>query len=544
MRAPRAARRRHRGPVAWAAVWLIALSCVAVIVGAALSSPNSRAAGTSPASGVAQDAPPPEGSPSGQISVRIDLGHPGPAVAPRFLGLSFEVSSLPLIARYARRGDLVALLRSLGPGVMRFGGASSDWTTWTDRRPTGPLWPARTLSRADFTFLAALARRAGWQVLLGVDLARYNPQAAAREVAVARRALRARLSDIVFGNEPDTYGQHGLRALPWGFEQYAAQIGAYRRRGGADERGVAVAGPDVSGAGGGAIARWLLPEALLAHPALLTGHYYSLSCRDASPPTISELLGSQVRAGMQRSLAVYAAVSRAARIPFRVDEANTVSCGGQTGVSNTFASALWAADFLVRAMVVGASGVNLHGHLENCGGYAPLCATTRSRLLAGDLAAQPEWYALLFVKPLIGDRPVHAVMSVDQPDVDVMAFRHGAGGVHVVIVDTAAPGTGPTPIVLSSAEGFGRASAVALSAPSLAATAGVTLGGRTVTRDGAWRGPRALPLAVDRTRALRLEVQPGSALLITLSVRDRPARASAPGSRGPVRPTPRHTPLR
>ncbi len=39
-----------------------------------------------------------------------------------FLGLSFELSSLAQIASYDEGGDLVTLLRSLGHGVLRFGG--------------------------------------------------------------------------------------------------------------------------------------------------------------------------------------------------------------------------------------------------------------------------------------------------------------------------------------------------------------------------------------------------------------------------------------
>ena len=198
--------------------------------------------------------------------------------------------------------------------------------------------------------------------------------------------------------------------MPWGFARYETEVDAYRRQIKAVTPGVILAGPDVSGSGGGAIRQWLAPDAARSL-GLLTGHYYSLGCRDASPPTIAELLSDQTRGAIQHSLQRYVAVSRAASVPFRVDEVNSVSCGGQAGVSNTFASALWAVDYLVRAMAVGVVGVNLHGHVEDCGGYAPLCARTPARLFTDDLTVQPEWYALLFAEPLIGDRPVRAMTS-------------------------------------------------------------------------------------------------------------------------------------
>src|SRR4029077_13068110 len=59
-------------------------------------------------------------------AVTIDRLDPGPPVPQRFLGLSFEAAALGQIAGYADRGDLVELLRSLGPGVLRFGGITAD----------------------------------------------------------------------------------------------------------------------------------------------------------------------------------------------------------------------------------------------------------------------------------------------------------------------------------------------------------------------------------------------------------------------------------
>ncbi len=56
----------------------------------------------------------------------------------------------------------------------------------------------------------------------------------------------------------------------------------------------------------------------------------------------------------------YAAVAHRYGLPFRVDELNSVACGGKRGVSDTFASALWAVDSLFEMARVGVSGVNFH----------------------------------------------------------------------------------------------------------------------------------------------------------------------------------------
>ncbi len=58
-----------------------------------------------------------------------------------------------------------------------------------------------------------------------------------------------------------------------------------------------------------------------------------------------------------------------------MDETNSVSCGGVPGISNTFASALWASAYITQAMAAGTVGVNLQGNPNNCPGYTPICAT-------------------------------------------------------------------------------------------------------------------------------------------------------------------------
>src|SRR5205807_8152509 len=49
-----------------------------------------------------------------------------------------------------------------------------------------------------------------------------------------------------------------------------------------------------------------------------------------------------------------------AGLPLRVDEINSVACGGAAGVSNTFASALWALDTMFALVRTGVDGVNVH----------------------------------------------------------------------------------------------------------------------------------------------------------------------------------------
>jgi hypothetical protein len=452
-----------------------------------------------------------------RLSVPVDPSHPGAPVPRDFLGLSFELSALPEIAGYATGGDLVAMLRSLGPGVLRFGGVSADHTTaWADTASARPAWSSSGLEARDLYELSRLAAKSGWRVLLTIGLGHYEPEAAAREAAIAKAMLGHSLEAIELGNEPDAYSSHGLRPEPWSFMQYSAQVAAYRAAIDAAAPAIPLAGPDVTGSG--AFESWGLGEAIDQRPALLTGHHYPLRCAEVPAPSIAGLLSEQTQRKEEGSLARYTSISRASEIPLRLDEANSVSCGGAAGVSDTFASALWAVGYIARAMSTGVSGINFHDLPANCEGYSPLCAPTPEGLATGDLAAQPEWYALLLAKALIGDRPLATTRSAPgRPNLDVTTLVARNGSLHVVIVDDDPPGTPGVAVGLRVGSRFEGASVLSLTAPSPAALSGVRLGGRVVAPDGSWREPAKLPRVANRGGTVTVDVAPSSAALVTVS---------------------------
>jgi hypothetical protein len=451
------------------------------------------------------------------VSVSVDRTHPGSPVPRDFLGLSFELSSLHQIAGYADVGDLVALLRSLGPGVLRFGGVTADTrVAWTDEATARAPWASSVLEIEDLRELGRLAAKSGWHVLLTIGLGHYEPEAAAREAAAAKSALGGWLEGIELGNEPDAYARHGLRSEPWTVVQYDAQVAAYRSAIEAAAPGIALAGPDVSGSD--AFESWGLGELINQRPALLTGHHYPLGCKGRLAPTIARLLSPRIRRMETSSLRRYVSISQASEVPFRLDEANTVSCGGVAGISNTFASALWAVGYLTQAMTMGVSGINLQGNPANCGGYTPVCAGIPADLAMGALGAQPEWYALLLADLLIGDRPLPTVTSsMGRPNVEVTTLIAGDGRLHCVVVDDDPPGAPSLAVRLRVGPGFQGASILSLTAPSPAALSGVRLGGRAVPPDGSWSQPSRLPHAPDRDGVVMVDIRPSSAALLTVS---------------------------
>lgn len=470
---------------------------------------------------VASPAPVTAPVPTVALAVTIDARRPGRRVPGDFLGLSFEVTSLPQIAQYGARGNLVRLLRSLGTGVLRFGGVSADTrVAWSDSAVARPAWAASALTPLDLQGLSRLLTASGWRALLTVGLAHFEPLAAAREIAAARAELGRRLTAVEVGNEPDAYMRHALREAPWDFAHYALQARAYVSAIHKLARRVRVAGPDVSGSA--AFAAWGPGEAAQLRPRLLTGHHYPLGCHQAPPPSIERLLSAQTRRAEDASLARYMSVAAAAHIPFRVDETNSVSCGGRAGISDTFASALWAVSYMARAMAAGVAGVNFHGDPGNCRGYAPLCAPTPARITSGALSVRPEWYALLLARQLLGDRALRTRVRAGvprgspQPNVSVTALRAPSGAVHLVVVDDEPPGSPRLALHLHVGHRYKSARELALTAPSPSAGGGVLLGDRSVAADGSWSEPAQLPTFPRRGGVIAAYVAPSSAVLLTL----------------------------
>jgi hypothetical protein len=454
------------------------------------------------------------------VGVFLDLRTAGRRVPQGFLGLSFEVARLAQIGRYAGRGNLVALLRSLGPGVLRFGGVSADTrVAWTDTSTPPPPWASGVISTSDLHALARVAAASGWRVLLTLGMGHFDPVAAASEAAAARAALGAYLAGIELGNEPDAYGRHDLREAPWTFSQYAQQAQVYVSAFSEASQSIPLVGPDVSGSA--VFGGWGAGEVEQLSPTLLTGHHYPLGCHDVPPPSIARLLSVETRRKEDVSLERYMRVARAAGIGFRMDETNSVSCGGTDGISDTFAAALWALSYIARSMAAGVEGINFHGDPANCRGYAPLCAATPEQLEGGELSVRPEWYAMLMARQLIGDRAVPTRVRIGThsgtgPNLSVTALRAAGGRAQMVVVDDDVPGSAPVQLHVHVGRRYSAARLLTLTAPSPAAVSGVALGGRRVEADGSYKEPRALPVVTRHGALISLNVRPSSALLVTL----------------------------
>jgi hypothetical protein len=449
--------------------------------------------GTTPASGV-------------PASVTVWTEGTGARVPQDFLGLSFEATTLSSLSTLAQGGTLTNLLSSLGRGTLRFGGGSVNrYVGWEQPGAAAARWNTHPVTTSVLGSLASVAHRTGWKVLLTMNLARYEPRAVSEEAAAARRELGRSLAGIAVGNEPDRFGTYGLRTHSWDFSQYAQQLATYRGAIASTAPGTDLAAPDVST--GEPPLPWVW-ESIGLHPAILTDHYYPLTaCGHA--PTATQLLSPEVRLQETVMLSTLADIQRTARAPLEVDETNDISCKGEPGVSNTFASALWATDYIARAMRAGLRGIDFHTLLNLPDSYTALVGEGSS------LRPNPEWYALLLTHALQGTTVLPTAVGSNS-NISAQAFVRPDGTVEVVLVNFYPEGSRTRRVRLDVHGRSADATVLRLRAPSTLATSGVTLGGGEVSASGRWHPHGALPVVHDRGGALSVSMPAASAALVTI----------------------------
>ena len=460
-------------------------------------------------------------------SVVVSARTLGPRIAPGFVGVSFEY---PALTDYTGTDPahlnpgLENLLRDLAPGstpVIRIGGNTTDTTWWPTPGLVKPGGVKYSLSPRWVAVVNRLAADTNAKVILGVDLEARPLRLGRTEArALAAGVDRGRLVALELSNEASRYAifpwYHNVRGRPvfarprsYGFGSFAAEFGQLARE---VPPGVPIAGPTLAGDNWMTHLGWFL--ARQRRLSLVTFHRYPLNrcfTRPGSPhfPTIPHLLSRSASVGLADPVAAAVALARRHGLPVRLDEINSVACGGKRGVSNTFAAALWALDTLFALARAGVTGVDFHTFPH----AAYNLFDVRHRAGAWATYPTPEYYGMttfaLAAPPgsrLLGTHTTAraAVRSWATRATDgtlrVTVINDDLGHGHLVEVRLPAPSA--------------SASLLALTAPSPRATSQVTLGGTSFDSQGA--------LAPQQTTAIRrsardylVRLGPASAVVLT-----------------------------
>jgi hypothetical protein len=424
-------------------------------------------------------------------SVRVGGTPAGAEILPEFLGFSFETTALRGRVFAPGHPVLAQLFANLGPGLMRFGGNTLDRSAW-DPSAGGSGAPA-AVTPGDLAGMFAFAGRIGWKVLLGLNLGRYDPGAAAAEAGAAARIGGSALEAFEFGNEPDLYVQSytgPLRPPSYDPSAYTHEWQAYLRAvRGVDPHAVVV-GPGIAGIPGslGMLEQFVAAERTVIPYA--TVHHYPLGAPITDPESpayasIDNLLSADVRQRDTDEIGGWARAIADLGMTLRLTETNSVFGGGKHGVSDTLAGALWTVDYLYRVASLGYIGVNLHMVLGKCGGYTPICAPDAAGAQADRFHVQPNYYALLLFHLAARGRLIPTRVAGD-PRVVAYAARDARGVTRIMLINT---GARPIDVIVRTLglSGDLTGSLVRLAGPSLSALDGVTLGGTQVAADGTWR---------------------------------------------------------
>jgi Glycosyl hydrolase family 79 C-terminal beta domain len=422
----------------------------------------------------------------GRSLVRVSVtGTAATTAVPRsFFGLSLEYPDLP--GYESELPVFESVLSQLhenwgGPLVLRLGGSSADQTYFVPASKAVPAGAFR-LSRTYFAHTATLVRALGLHLILDLNLSADSPSMAARVAAAALRWLPpGSVAGFEIGNEPDHF-DHGAYSI----DDYVQQFNSYANALAKVAPGVPLLGPSVSSTK--LDLYWLVrvSRALGSRLGELTGHRYPLSVctrakRSRLYPTIARLLGAPATSLMAQSVLPAVRVAHQAGLPFSVDEFNSVTCGGLAGLSNTFATALWAPDALFELLGTGLNAVNLH--------FRARTINTPFDITSAGLTAHPLLYGLImFVRTIEPGGRLVGVRTESRGPAVVKAWAvHTKGNqLHLLLINKSAY---PAEVELRLPSS-GPITVERLLAPAVTSTSGVTLNGQQLGREAHWFGTK------------------------------------------------------
>ncbi|WP_461746385.1 hypothetical protein [Kocuria sp. U4B] len=514
-----------------------------------------------------------EGRSQSAATVTVSAEPTGEDYAHGGVGLSFEATELADERLSAGNADLVHLVRQLDRPTLRFGGNSVDrrfFFTAEDEKPPSD-WPLRpgeeitTVTPEDLERVAEFAAATGSKVVLGANLAADDPARAGQLARHGRDAFGDDLVALMVGNEPNGYFKgegHRLTVKDedWGIPAYLADLKEY-------VAAIRAEVPDLPVTAPGAFAPdwWeAVAESGIDH-AVLAAHQYPLSSCDGEvprqEPTMQNLVAEYTRDNVDRFLGLAVDQGAAASLPVWLSETSVSACSGTNDITETLGSAVFSADYSLRAQSLGVERLVFHSSLDPCAGgppMSPVCSSGTREEPGGAYSLRANHLGMALVGQ-IPDGDFLGTTVGGNGAVEAYAVDHGAGddGRHrttVVLVNFADPATaGRTPLrldlpfpyeeaVMSQLGGpgwgaeFPKAGVFDVEPPegeqrtedsdgrAMTVEAGLTeVDGEHVSVDG-WGLPLtpadqrpAVPGAESGTDRLRLSLNPGTVTVLTLT---------------------------
>jgi hypothetical protein len=460
-----------------------------------------------------------EDNPPAPLRLTLRPDRLGSKIGPDFTGLSYESAQLgnPKFFTGDNAG-LIGLVRRLGAsGVLRIGGNTSEYCYWAPEPAKAParsevsiVGPDRGLKPAPPVNITPEAVRnlrdfidaTGWKLIYGLNMGTGTAGDAAAQAAYVMDVCGPKLIAFQLCNEPDLFYRNGIRKSDYDAAQFGDEWKHFYDAIRARVPNASFAGPDTAYNNS-----WLVPFAkrFKAEAKFLSQHYYAEGPPSDPSMTIERLLKPNPK--LQEEFAGMKNTVQETGLPFRLAETNSCFSGGKAGVSDTFASALWAGDLMYQLANEGGMGINFHG--GGYGWYTPIAGTPEDGFLA-----RPIYYGMLMFEQAGSGQLIEAqVDGLEQaPLFTAYGLRTDDGGIKVALfnknLDRAVRVTFAG-LPMQTEKVF------YLRAPRVDDTTDVTFAGAPVGANGAWSPAidYALPIVGDSMIGI---LPAASAALITL----------------------------
>lgn len=426
------------------------------------------------------------------IDATVHPDSTGTAIPQSFLGFSIEWGLIDrlITPEHGRQRVMINLLNQLkpynGPLVLRIGGNSQDEAAFQLKNHKDlPSFVHIDISKETLGMLSKVTDATGSKYIIGLNLADDKPMLARQLVNESKKVIGSgNIIDYEIGNEPDLYYRKGNIFQPNNIDSYMQRWMTYYNAikplmSSPNE----IAGPALAG-------KWSIdPFIKQEHTRinLVTLHRYPMGAtvKDPTSPefaSIPNLLKDSSAAQFNHAIAKAVSVADAYHLPVRFGEMNSAYHSGKEGVSDTFASALWATDTLFEIAKAGGSGADFHMSQGNDGlngYYDPVSYTAGTTL-----KVQPLFYGMwMFGRAIQNHGHLVTVDYKTSANVKLWGVEDKGGVIRLVVLNKDLQRDAKIDIALP---GYGKAEVVRLAAPGASAKDHVSFGGETFdgSKDG------------------------------------------------------------
>ena len=445
-------------------------------------------------------------SPRNPHPVQVHISNQVLGTIPRdFIGLGYEISSIAQSGLLTSANRVyIQMVRNLGSaGVIRIGGNTSDYASYSPNGKAISMPKATVVNRASLDQLGSFLRATNWQLIWGLNLGSGTVANAVEEAQAVSATAKEKLLAFEIGNEVDLFSHEGHRHAGYTFADYLAD---YRR----DKAAIRALLPNAPFAGPDAaftndwVAKFAAAE---GHDLkLLTEHYY----RAGQSPASSYQMLFNLDPNLTRRLQSLQSTAAGAHLPYRICETNSFSGGGRPGVSGTFGAALWVLDYMFTLASAEASGVNIETGVNQLGfisSYSPIGDN-----LHGTYTAKPEYYGMLaFAQAAHGQR-----LAIEAQTNNLNLTSYAVKSRHEIVATLINKDNSTASVEIRCDFRVSHASTQRLTAPALESTDRITLAGSTVTPSGHWTPSQPESLRSTQN-TVSIQVPPYSAALVTLT---------------------------